>query len=78
MAMRLRRSLSPELDALQPGEYRKATGSNPIIRCPVCSNRGTLGPHHGVTMSGVVTPAYRCPSKGCAWFEWIHLDGWEV
>ena len=57
---------------------RKESGErSAILTCPDCGLVASLT-DHGIAPDGVVTPSVICPQDGCAFHEWIRLDGWTA
>lgn len=44
--------------------------------CPECGQLGALV-DHDIGDDGTVTPSVVCPHLGCAFHEFIKLDGWN-
>ena len=63
----------------KPGTWRG--GKTPKKRtalfcCPLCGEIASLS-KHDIDERGVVSPSVVCPVKGCAFHEFIHLEGWK-
>ena len=77
MGVRLRQNLG-DVSALEPGEYTARVAplvGKVALRCPGCGALDTLADKHVIDRGGRVTPAYRCPTATCSFWEWLELDG---
>jgi hypothetical protein len=82
MGVRLQRHLGSR-DMLEAGQFlseplRPAQGRNiaVAIGCPCCGSISDLAAHHVVDPSGLMTPAWSCPSEACPFMDWLELDSW--
>lgn len=55
-----------------------------VFACPGCGRGATIwrpeqppGCHHSIDAAGNVTPSAVCPHQGCAYHEFITLEGWS-
>lgn len=68
-------------EELDPGEYRvlssRAGESKVMWRCPACKKLLSLvRENHTVRYDGTINPQVRCPHQGCAFNDWVYLEGW--
>ncbi len=64
-----------------PGVYRKLQQKASAVisahlSCPDCGETASLG-DHTIDADGLVNPSLVCPHKGCAFHEFVVLEGWN-
>lgn len=83
MGERLQRHIGSARD-VKAGQWcndleHHTTGMMATIRIGcACGWVSTLSDKHVVSKTGEVTPAFKCQSDTCGFFDWITLDGWGV
>lgn len=80
MGLRLQRHLGTR-DGLLPGQFctdflKHAPGRMCLVHvcCPGCGGIDALSPDHLVERGGQVSPAWKCPTATCPFWEWLVLE----
>jgi hypothetical protein len=82
MGVRLQRHLGPvesisaaqfhtHLDKHTPGRM-----CDVAICCPACGGVSEVPETHAIDTDGRVTPAWKCPTPTCPFFDYLTLDTW--
>lgn len=62
-----------------PGTWRGGKtpkGRTALFCCPKCGKPASLS-GHTIMEDGTVNPSVVCPTEGCAFHEFIQLEGWK-
>jgi hypothetical protein len=74
VAVRLQRHLG-RVESLEPAQYTVETTTGlPAVCCPGCSTITDLTLKHAIDEGGRVTPAWKCPTETCSFFDYIVLE----
>jgi len=51
-------------------------GRSASFTCPTCGKLAVLI-DHSIDVDGTVAPSVVCPTDGCAFHDYVRLDGWR-